>query len=238
MTIPLLPDTDLARIAPMEEDMKRAALRRMRVGFSTFSYKPVRVCFGDILNIQSPMFGQFATTPFSRIEKQLARSCKAGDEFKNNLGIAKALHEYAAASRITGRHHDFFPMAMSMGRKVSFWLPMVLAIEEQPYALFIDPRRSTGLTEQGRRFVFSMMHERIRAADEDFASVNLGIMRFAADKDGERLARLYDASATELYCLSDLEDMVASTYRIWREVCEERAAEAREKKTGTGGGLF
>ncbi|TBZ30764.1 type VI toxin-antitoxin system SocB family DNA replication inhibitor toxin [Rhizobium leguminosarum] len=235
MTIPLLPDTDLARIAPLPEDMKRTALRHMRGGFSTFSYRPVRGCFSDLFNIQPAMFGPAAATPFEKIKERLARSCKAGDEFANNLRIAKALHVFTSSAGIMARHHDFFPMAMSMGRKVTFWLPMVLAIDEQPYAIFIDPRRSAGLTELGRRFVFSMMHERIRAADEDFAEVNLGIIKFTDHKDGDRSVLLHKAADVSLFSLGELEDMVASTYRIWQEVCEERTAEARRKGTGTGG---
>lgn len=233
--MPLLPDTDLARIAPLSDDMKRSALRRMRAGFPTFSYEHVRRCYGDIFNIQPPMFGAAEATPFANVKDRLARYCKAGEEFTNNLRIAKALHDYATSASIKGRHHEFFPMAMSMGRKVTFWLPMVLAIEEQPYTLFIDPRRSTGLTELGRRFVFSMMHERIRAADEDFAAVNLGIIRFVDHDDGERSVRLFDAAGVQLYSIDELQDMVASTYTMWQEVCEERAAETRRKGTGTAG---
>lgn len=235
MTIPLLPDTDLARIAPLPDDMKRAALRKMRAGFPTFSYDHVRKCYGDIFNIQPPMFGTAEATPFAKVKERLERSCKAGDEITNNLRIAKALHNYATSAHIKGRHHEFFPLAMSMGRKVTFWLPMVLAIDERPYALFIDPRRSTGLTVLGRRFVFSMMHERIRAADEDFAAVNLGIIRFTDHDDGERSVRLFDASGMRLYSMDELQDMVASTYTMWQEVCEERVAESRRQGTGTGG---
>ncbi|MEZ2132873.1 MULTISPECIES: hypothetical protein [unclassified Sinorhizobium] len=238
MTIPLLPDTDLARIAPLSEDMKRVYLKQMKAGFATFSYKHVRSCFNDIFNVQPEMFGPSEPTPYAKIDERLVRSCKAGDELKNNRQIAKALHEFAVSGGITGRHHEFFPLAMGIGRKVTFWLPMILAFEEQPYAIFIDPRRSKGLTEAGRRFAFSMMHERIRAADEDFSNINLGIIRFQDNDEGERSARLHTDQGVELYSLDELESMVASTYRIWQEIYEERAAETRRKGTGTGGGMF
>ncbi|MET4689193.1 type VI toxin-antitoxin system SocB family DNA replication inhibitor toxin [Sinorhizobium fredii] len=234
MTMPLLPDTDLARLAPLSDELKRSALRQMKGGFSTFSYKPVRSCFGDVFNLQIGMFAPVAPTPWEKISERLIRACKAGDELKNNLQIAKALHDYAVSSNIAGRQHEFFPMAMGIGRKVSLWLPMVLAIDAKPYAIFIDPRRNKGLTTLGRRFAFSMMHERIRAADEDFADFNLGIMRFLDNDDGSRSVRLYSDSDVELYSLDELEAMVASTYRIWQEVIEEREAETRRKRTGTG----
>ncbi|ASP97024.1 hypothetical protein GOC87_04635 [Sinorhizobium meliloti] len=235
MTIPLLPDTDLARIAPLSDDLKRSALRQMKGGFSTFSYKHVRACFGDVFNLQIGMLAPVQPTPWEKINERLARTCKSGDELKNNLQIAKALHDYAALSNIAGRRHEFFPMGMGIGRKISLWLPMVLAIEGKPYAIFIDPRRNKGLTELGRRFAFSMMHERIRAADEDFAGINLGIIRFFDNSAGGRSVKLYSDEGVELYSLDELEAMVASTYRIWQEVAEEREAEIRRKRSGTGG---
>lgn len=237
MTTPLLPDTDLARIATLSDDMQRAQLWKMKTGFSTFSYKHVRACFGDIFNVQPAMFGDTPPTPFEKIRERLIRSCKAGDEFKSNEQIAKALHDFASEHNIAGRHHDFFPLAMGIGRKVTFWLPSVFAIDGKPYSLFIDPRRTKGLTKAGRRFAFSVMHERIRAADEDFAGVNLGIVRFSVNDDGRRTAQLYSDKGVTLYSLDELESMVANTYRIWTEVYEERTAETRRKGTGTIGFL-
>ncbi|MDR6755155.1 hypothetical protein J2Y48_000428 [Mycoplana sp. BE70] len=234
MTMPLLPDTDLARIAPLSDELKRSALKRMKGGFSTFSYKHVRACFGDVFNLQIGMFAPVQPTPWDKISERLMRACKAGDELRNNVQIAKALHAYAVSSNITGRQHEFFPMAMGIGRKVSLWLPMVLAIDAKPYAIFIDPRRKNGLGKLGRRFAFSMMHERIRAADEDFAGLNLGIIRFSDNDDGSRTAKLHSDHDMELYSLHELEAMVASTYRIWQEVVDEREAETRRRPTGTG----
>ena len=78
-----------------------------------------------------------------------------------------------------------------------------------------------------------MMHERIRAADEDFAGIGLAIVRFG-DGDGERRpVRLFTDEVVDLYALDELEAMVAATYRIWWDVCAEREHEAR-KSTGTG----
>lgn len=215
--------------------MQRSALRQMKAGFSTFSYKPVRSVFGDIFNVQPGMFGPVAPTPWATIEAQLGKTCKAGDELRNNLQIGKALHDYATSMNIKGRQHDFFPMPMGVGKKVTFWLPMVLALDAKPHAIFIDPRRSKGLTKLGRRFAFSMMHERIRAADEDFANINLGIIRFEDDDEDARAVRFFSDEGVDLYSLNELESMVASTYRIWQEVWDERVAETRRKGTGTGG---
>lgn len=65
MTTRLLPDIDLARIAPQRDDMKRKSLEQMKGGFSTFSYKPVRACFSDIFNIQPDLdLGAAEPTPW------------------------------------------------------------------------------------------------------------------------------------------------------------------------------
>lgn len=235
MTMRLLPDIDLARIAPLRDDMKRKSLEQMKGGFSTFSYKPVRNCFSDIFNVQPELnFGKAEPTPWAVIETELRKRCKSDEEFTYNRRVALGLHDFAASGRVFGRRHEFFPLSMGMGQKVTFWLPMVLAIDEQASAIFVEPRRTRGLNAEGRRFAFSMMHERIRAADEDFADVRLTIAQFADPSDDRRAVRLHTDEGVELYSRDELETMVASTYEMWREVLEEREKKSRAKSTGTG----
>ncbi|WFT88407.1 hypothetical protein [Rhizobium leguminosarum] len=107
-----------------------------------------------------------------------------------------------------------------------------MAIEERAHVIFIDPRRTKYLTATARKLAFSIMHERNRVADRDFADVRLGIVRFADGDDNH--ARLNTDKDVDLYPLDKLEAMIASTYRIWQEVIEEREAETRRKRTGTG----
>lgn len=235
MTIRPLPEIDLARIAPQRDDMKRKSLEQMKGGFSTFSYKPVRSCFPDIFNIQPELdFGIAEPAPWTVIEAELKKRSKSDDEFTYNRRVALGLHDFATSGRVFGRKHEFFPLSIGMGRNVTFWLPMILAIDEQASALFIEPRRTRGLTAEGRRFAFSMMHERIRAPDEDFAEVQLTIVQFGDPSDGRRTVRLHTDEGVELYTREELELMVASTYEMWREVFEEREREAHRRATGTG----
>lgn len=235
MTMRLLPEIDLARIAPQRDDMKRKSLEQMRGGYSTFSYKPVRSCFSDIFNIRPELdLGAPEPTPWAKIEAELHKRSKSEEEFTFNRRVALGLHEFVASGRVFGRRHEFFPLSMGMGQKVTFWLPMILAIDERASALFIEPRRTRGLTAEGRRFAFSMMHERIRAADEDFASVQLTIVQFGDPSDDRRSVKLHTSDEVDLYSREELEHMVASTYRMWREVLEERELKARSRATGTG----
>jgi hypothetical protein len=137
-----------------------------------------------------------------------------------------------------GRAQEFFPMAMGAGRRVSFWQPMILAVDDQPLVPFIEPRRSRGLGAEGRRFAFSMMHERIRAADEDFAEVRFGIIQFGEVHEGRRPATLHTDDGVKLFSLDEMEAMVAATYEMWRDVCEEREADTRRKAGGERGPLI
>jgi hypothetical protein len=230
-----LPDIDLARISPQRDDMKRKSLEQMKDGFSTFSYKPVRSCISDIFNVQPELdFGAAEPTPWAVIEAELRKRSKSVEEFTYNRRVALGLHDFATSGRVIGRKHEFFPLSMGMGQKVTFWLPMILAIDKRASAIFIEPRRTRGLTAEGRRFAFSMMHERIRAADEDFADVRLTIAQFGDPSEDRRAVKLHTEDGIELYSREDLEQMVASTYDMWREVLEERERKTRGKATGTG----
>jgi hypothetical protein len=103
---------------------------------------------------------------------------------------------------------------------------------------FFDPRRSRGLTVVGRRFVFSMMHQAIRVADPDLATVGFGIFQFASGDEGARVLRLRTEESVTLYDFAELDEMIRETYAIWIEVLAEREAEDRRRASGTHGPLL
>lgn len=238
MKIRPLPDIDLARIAPLPVDMQITQLSQIRNGRPPFSYAPLRASFHDVFNIQPEMFGPVTSTRWQTVESNLKRKCRTAEELDANLAVAKALHEFATGCDMLGRSQEFFPLSMGGGRRVSYWLSMILALDGKPMVPFVDPRRTRGLTREGRRFAFSMMHERIRAADPDYAEVRFGIFQFAKSDDGTRTPVLRIDEGIELFSLSDLEDMVSTTYSLWRDICEEREKETRRKGTGTTGSLL
>jgi hypothetical protein len=233
-----LHDIDLARIAPRALELQRKQLEQIRHGRPPFSYNPLRGCFHDIFNVVPEMFGPVAPSEWSAVECRLRYKCKTEDELKANLLVARGLHQFAVEAQMLGRAQEFFPLAMSAGQKVNYWLPIVLSLDGKPLVPFIDPRRSSrGLTQDARRFVFSMMHERIRVADPDYESVALAIFQFD-DGDGERRSpKLYTDEGVELFSLDEMEAMVATTYNLWRDVCEGREIEARRAAAGSRGPL-
>jgi hypothetical protein len=105
---------------------------------------------------------------------------------------------------------------------------------------FVDPRKSKKLTAEGRRFAFSAMHERIRAADPDFDDVELGIVQFGTDSRDPhlRVPVLYTAGDVKLFDFDTLDAMVQETYAIWSEILDEREADTRRRGTGTRGPLI
>lgn len=238
----LLPDTDLARIAPLPDAEKRQELEMFKLGNPSITYNPLRANYADILNVRPEMFDRVDPTELSVIERKVKRQARWDKEELANLRVARGLHALAQEKMIIGRREEFYPFQMRMGWKVNLWLPTILAIEEAPFATFIDPRGTRGLNEVARRFAFSMMHERIRVEDPDYAEVRLSIIKFgqpteidADDKTkGIRPARLFTDESVDLIPLDELKRMVATTYEIWREVSEGRERETRRRAGGAG----
>lgn len=241
----LLPDIDLARIAPLPDAEKRRELEVFKLSNPSITYKPLRSNYSDILNIRPEMFDRVDPTELSVIERKVMRQARWDKEELANLRVVRGLHALAQEKMIIGRLEEFYPFQMRMGWKVNLWLPTILAIEEAPFATFVDPRGSRGLNETARRFAFSMMHERIRVEDPDYTDVRLCIIRFGKPAEfgsddmtkGIRPARFYTDENIDLIPLDELERMVATTYEIWREVSEGREREAR-RRAGDAGPLF
>ncbi|WP_217355599.1 hypothetical protein [Ruegeria sp. HKCCA4008] len=237
-----MPDIDLARIAPLPDAEKRHELEKFKLGNPSINYKPLRSNFSDILNVRPEMFDRIDPTELSVIERKVKRQARWDKEELANLRVVRGLHALAQEKKVIGRRQEFYPFQMRMGWKVSLWLPTILAIDEAPYATFIDPRGNRGLNDIARQFAFSMMHERIRVEDPDFEEVRLSIVKFgqpterhAGDKKkGFRPARFFTDEGVDLIPLDELERMVATTYEIWREVSEGREQEARRRAAGAG----
>lgn len=232
-----LPDLDVARIAPLPREQKRKALESMKLGRPPYSYDPMRRSILDILNIEAGPLAPVPRAPWSLIEAAVRRQSRSADEETANVAVAKALYDYATLQSIVGRRHDIFPLNIGVSEKLIYWSQAVVAVDGRPVVPFIDPRRATKrLTAGARRFVFSVMHERFMA-DPDLSEVEMCIVQFASQDNGDRTPVLYFADGLELHDFDALDAMVQETYAIWNEVLEERDAEAR-RGTGTTGPLL
>jgi len=232
-----LPDTDLARIAPLPTDQKRNALEALHLGRPPYRYTPVRASFSDILNLEAGMFDP-GRVPFDKIKAEIRKKSWNDQEEAANVRVAEGLYDFVTAHKLRGRRHDFSPFAIGVGASVVYWHSAILLVDGQPLIPFFDPRRSKLLTSLGRQFAFSMMHQRIREGSPDFEEVRFGIFQFEKTAKGPRPPQLHTDLGVKLFSLDQLERMVAETYKIWREVCEGREAEMRRRGGGGGGTLL
>lgn len=235
----LLPELDLARIAPLPADQKRLELKKLKLGHPPYSYGPSRSAIPDLLNIDAGPLGRVHRAKLSELEGVIGRRSKNDDERNANIAVARALYNFTTLNKIEGRRESFLPLAVGVSEKITFWCPAIFNVSGRPFAFFVDPRKTKKLTPKGRKFVFSAMHERIRVVDPDFADVELAILQLqtlAKGSEATRLVRQMNCD-NNLYSFQELDDMVRETYEIWMQVQTERAEEAM-KATGTAGPLF
>jgi hypothetical protein len=234
-----LPETDLARIASLPYELRRKGLEQLRDAWPPFSLKPVRLSFEDIFDVGSSLIDSPGVTLWHRIEAKIKKSSNKPVEEEVNLQVAQALYSFAQERQVRGRRQEFFPLALGIGEKVTYWLRFYIFLEGQPFAVFIDPRRSRGLaSKDARQFFFSMMHQGIRVADPDFAQIGLAIIQLDKDDDGTRIPRVHTDKGVELLSVETLESMISETYALWCEICEQRAPTARRSSGGGSGSLI
>jgi hypothetical protein len=233
LKIPLLPETDLARIAPQPIEHKRNALEAFRLSFPPYSYLPLRKSLADVLNAQTGFLPAGERVPFQTLAKIIDGASRSEAEYEANLRVAEGLYNEAVAKEYRARKQEFFPLNVGVGSKISYWHSFILNVAGEPLVPFFDPRRgSTNLTALGRRFAFSVMHQRIRVADPDYANVRLGIFQFTVPEKGPRVPKLFTDQGVALFSFDELEAMVRETYEIWTEVYLQRTD--RERKRGRG----
>jgi len=228
-----LPDTDLARIAPLPLDEKRAALIRQKTGFSNITYTPVRSCTLDILNAQSRLLGPTPETPLSVIEADIQKSAISLDEAESNLEVARLLffatREFGFRSYQVGEFNGF---TTRRGDSAAYWSKAIMVAPDGrlliPHA---DYRRTFRLTAVAKKFAASVMHEALRAQNPtDFGSAKLAVFQFPQlARNGSRSVSLEVVNDVDLYSRDELAAMIAETFAMWDEVLEERVMETRRR---------
>lgn len=234
-----IPETDLANIAPLPRDQKRRELEALKiVKFVRYSYRPLRLCTLDTFNIQAGPLAAGAKTTLPQLFDHIRSLCTRGDEeYLANIRVGEGLFTWAAENEITGRRLEIFPFALGVADKVTYWSQVIVGIDGRPCVPFIDPRRSPKLTRAGRKFVHSVMHERIRVADPDLAEVGLAIIQFENAEKGPRKPSIH-LEGDSLFNFDELAEMTRETYAIWEEVLDERDEETRRRAAGTKGSLL
>jgi hypothetical protein len=228
-----LPETELANwafLAPV--DKRRAIERHLQPKRIIGSYEPFRLVLADAVNKQLPLFGgvEQPVTPWPEIEKRIHARCRRDpDSLKMNLEIAKATHDFAEREKITALPIDVTSIAFGVGHLYEFGLPLLMRYPDRIAAVFLDLRRSGGLTPDGRAWVFSAMHERFRAAYPDLSAIGLEIWRYRADS--KRTITISPCNEIT-FSFSDLVADARETYAIYSSILVGE----RERKRRSGGG--
>jgi hypothetical protein len=231
-----LHETDLANTAVLPVAEQPEALRRVTSKAPPVNYRPLRRKAPDIFNAIGDLIGEARPGDIESIRERIRRDSFTRNEAtkRANIEAAESLHGYAIEHGIRARRYLIPPFNLpgAVGITLVYWSPLVLIKDDRPHVMFIDPRREHGLTAEGRRFAFSMMHHRARVLDPDLAKAELVIFQFPMAADG-RSRTLVDYLASELarplFEYEELEERIRATYNLWRIVLAEGAEEMRKR---------
>ena len=233
----LLPETDLARVALLPDDLKRIQLFRIKFAKPKFTYGPVRSSVPTIFNARPDLI-QLSKETWEGIQAGIERKCvKSPDSLAPCLAIAKPLFEFAERNSFDAYHHDFNPVAIGRGAKIGMWHDFYYVENGKPVICYLDPRRrANGLESQAARdFMFSVMHHNL--AVDDFSEAQFRIFRFLVGENDTRVLQSpYSFDPSRLISAEVINKAIDSTYNMWSEILDEREEKARKNpKTGTGG---
>lgn len=231
MKIRRIPETDLARIAVRPVDEQRIHLRQLKGFKPPHTLNPFRSVVPDILNLQHALLGDAGRTTWSRIEEQILKAKESADGIIKNLAVAKALFDFSEQNEIISYAKDVPKWSVGYGNNVAFWGQHYSVWNDEAAFLHFDPRLTNPMTDQARKFAFSLMNQRLRVDDPDFADVRLGVVRFGRGDGNARTLKVHWLNE-ELYSYDQLNEMIDVTYGLWLEELQSRQVEARRAAGG------
>jgi hypothetical protein len=230
-----LPETDLANWAFLSHAQKWEALVNFeRPKMIRGTYEPFRSIFGDAVNEQSALFSAIEqpATPWVHIEEKVRARCRSKPKsLEMNLAIARATHEFAQQNQIVALPVDVTMLALGIGHLYAFGLPILMRYQDRVVAAFLDLRRSSNLTPQGRDWVFSAMHERFRSAYPDLANIGLQIWRYR--NNDKREIVVIDCDEPR-HSFDELKSSARDTYEIFAAVLRQGTEDSRRRSGGAG----
>lgn len=231
MKLRRLPETDLARIAPLDRDEKRSALRSFNSGGGSWSYDPARAQNFNIANPSNPLGLSSERPSMAKIRELVINRCTCEAQEKSCLEVVELFEAWYRSSSGDAMERAIPSMPIGSLGLVRYWENFFARVGDRNTFLFIDYRRQKGLTSAARKFVFSMMHQQIRVVDPDLYDANLMILQFPQWKFGRSIVDYY-VSDDDLYSFSELSAMIEETYAIWLEVLAERKTAEPRKAAG------
>jgi hypothetical protein len=166
---------------------------------------------------------------FEEIEEAIRRHCGTNLHWvEPNVSLARLLFDHNQGRAIKAVEWEFPTIPVGFGAKIKFWHDFYSIHDGVPVLSFLDPRLNDGLGILGRTFVFSAMQHNV--AIGDFAGAKLEIVRFPLDKTSKkRRVEIFTFDERDVVEESVLNEAIDRTYKIWNEIVQERAAEARRE---------
>ncbi len=208
-----LPETEIANLAFKSYDFKVAFLSNwLRPKQIKGSYEPLRKSIGEAVHVGLPLLPDIQPTSLEQLENLVVKECKGNTSLVSmNLAPVRAIRSFVQENDLRADFLEELPIALHPGMRYSFWAPMIVRYGGKSRIVFFDLRRTGGLKEGGLRVCFSIMHERFRALNSDFASVEFESWRFA--NNVKRSIRV-TAEWCEPVSYKDIIADVAETYSI------------------------
>lgn len=236
MKLRRLPETDLARIAPLAVNEKWVQLRSFNSGGGSWSYDPAREQNFNIANPKTPM-GLRSTRPsIDKIKSLVSRACHCDQQETSCIEVVELFDKWFSSNASDAIERHVPSMGIGSLGAVRYWENFAAIIDGRPTFFFLDYRRMKGLTSLARRFVFSLMNEQICRTDPDFHDADLKILQFTQKKGDLRIIEDYTFDREGFFTLHELNEMIDETYNIWKLVQLERRAVETPKRAA--GGLF
>lgn len=226
-----LPETDLANLSFRPVNEKSAFLNNwLRPKAISGSYEPLRHSLGEAASVGLPLFPDIDPTSLAQLDALVVRECKGNQQLVDmNLPPIEAIRVFTQENAAEANYMVDLPMTLVPGMRYSFWAPMIVRYGQRARIPFLDLRRTGFLKQNGLHTCFSIMHERFRALDLDFASVTFEAWRFR--NNAARSIQVVEEWAEPISFDSIIED-VAETYRILNSLREITST----RRTGTDDG--
>jgi hypothetical protein len=229
-----LPAIDLANIAPKPRELKYSSLMPFSGGGGSWSYDPARAQTFNVFNPEDPMGLGTKPPTLAQIIANVKRDCHQEEQRIGCVQVTKMLWAWVREN-ITQAVEVRLP-STNIGPlgTVRYWSNLVAMHNGRPTIFCFDHRRQNGLSRLGRRFIWSMMNERVRKVYPDLADVQMAIVRFPQPTGADRKIRVDLHSDELLFTADELEAMLQETADIFGQVLADKAAEARISKRRAG----
>ncbi len=152
-----LPETDIANLAFRSYDFKVAFLSNwLQPKQIKGSYEPLRKSVGEAANVELPLLPDLERTTLKQLESLVIRACKGdADRIKMNLAPVSAIRRFVDDVSAEADFLETLPMALYPGMRYSFWSPMIVRYGGVARIIFLDLRRTGGLSATGLHVSFS-----------------------------------------------------------------------------------